>query len=166
MEIENNRLLALIRESVKNFTEQYNREAQREALACPTTGYDKVQTLFGDNRMQDYVQGIELYAAVNGLDIKTFKHRDSMGLPDAPQYGFDEIKDIRREPRSVIVIGGPDGTKVGHCLRLPGRVISADSSFAGADVVFIVAPRFNTQTGEKLTALDPFIDDFGNYRRM
>ena len=164
MKIEKNRLLALIRESVKNVTEQYKRETHREMLDCPTAGYDKVQTLFGDKKMQDYIQGIELYAAANGLDIETFKHRDNLALPDRPQYGYDEIKDIRKVPRSVIVIGGPDGTKVGHCLRLPGNSISADPSFARADAVFIVASRFNAETGEKLTVLDKFIDDSGSYR--
>ena len=166
MKIEKNRLRALIRESVKNVTEQYDRETHREALNCPTVGYDKVQTLFGDKKMQDYIQGIELYAAVNGLDIETFKHRDGQALPDRPQYGYDEIKDIRKVPRSVIVIGGPDGTKVGHCLRLPGNSIPADPSFARAAAVFILAPRFNAETGEKLAVLDKFIDDSGSFRSI
>jgi hypothetical protein len=151
MILSENKIKSLIHQQVKTFLiEQYNREAHREAMNCPVVGYDKVQTFFGNNNLYSYKQGIELYASVNNLDIETFEHRDNVALPDRPQYGYDEIESIRKVPRSSIVIGGPDGTKVGLCLRLPGDIIPADPDFARADSVFILKPRFNAETKEKL----------------
>ena len=151
MILSENKIRSLIHQQVKTFLiEQYDRETHREAMNCPVVGYDKVQTLFGDKNLHSYIQGIELYASVNSLDIETFEHRDNMSLPDRPQYGYDEIESIRKVPRSTIVIGGPDGTKVGLCLGLPGSIIPSDPSFARADSVFILKPRFNAETKEKL----------------
>lgn len=153
MKLSEHKLKRLIRDRLKNYlgiNEQYDPEVHREAMNCPMIGYDKVQRLFGDNNLYSYIQGIELYAAANNLDIETFEHKDTMSLPDRPRYGYDEIESIRKVPRNIIAIGGPDGTKVGLCLRLPGEIVPSDPNFARAESVFIVKPRFNAETKEKL----------------